>query len=237
MAALPAHRRWLARFETARRAKLVSAPRRDRRQHRDPVRRRRLQADGAGRPHRAARRTAATPSSTTRPARRRPRSRCAPDCRRSSRSKPRSCARAASRTFPAGATVGELVYVRLRGGAVAGEEMPIEFKNGTPDEQADHALARLAGLLAKFADPATPYYSLLHPMWATHYGNYDHLARVQEWSLIGDDERRRSRSNEQAARHPGGCHRAADRRRRTRTARPGSRPMPAPARPTCWRSA
>jgi hypothetical protein len=25
-------------------------------------------------------------------------------------------------------------------------------------------------------------------MWATHYGTYDHLARVQEWSLIGDDE-------------------------------------------------
>ena len=46
-------------------------------------------------------------------------------------------------------------------------------------------------LLAKFADPATPYYSLLHPMWTTHYGTYDHLARVQEWSLIGG---RRNRS-------------------------------------------
>ena len=48
--------------------------------------------------------------------------------------------------------------------------------------------ARIFELLAKFADPSTPYYSLLHPMWATHYGTYDHLARVQEWSLIGDDE-------------------------------------------------
>ena len=38
------------------------------------------------------------------------------------------------------------------------------------------------------SDPGTPYYSLLHPMWATHYGTYDHLARVQEWSLVGDDE-------------------------------------------------
>jgi ATP-dependent helicase/nuclease subunit B len=66
--------------------------------------------------------------------------------------------------------------------------MPIEFENGTVDEQADNALARLAGLLAKFADPNTPNYSLLHPMWATHYGTYDHLARVQEWSLVGDDE-------------------------------------------------
>jgi ATP-dependent helicase/nuclease subunit B len=92
------------------------------------------------------------------------------------------------KVIPAGATVGELLYVRLRGGAEAGKEMPIEFENSTVDEQADNALARLAGLLAKFADPSTPYYSLLHPMWATHYGTYDHLARVQEWSLIGDDE-------------------------------------------------
>src|SRR3954468_10777314 len=92
------------------------------------------------------------------------------------------------KAIPAGATVGELLYVRLRGGAVAGEAMLIEFETGTVDEQADNALARLAGLLAKFADPNTPYYSLLHPMWATHYGTYDHLARVQEWSLVGDDE-------------------------------------------------
>ncbi len=46
-------------------------------------------------------------------------------------------------------------------------------------------LAKLTGVLAKFADPDSPYYSLLHPMWTTHYGTYDHLARVQEWSLTG----------------------------------------------------
>ena len=40
-------------------------------------------------------------------------------------------------------------------------------------------------MLAQFADPNNPYYSLLHPMWSTHYGTYDHLARVQEWSLTG----------------------------------------------------
>ena len=54
----------------------------------------------ARRPHRAARATAATRSSTTRPARRRPSGRCAPGSRRSSRWKARSCARAASRTSP-----------------------------------------------------------------------------------------------------------------------------------------
>ena len=30
-----------------------------------------------------------------------------------------------------------------------------------------------------------PYRSLVHPMWTTHYGDYDHLARVKEWSSTG----------------------------------------------------
>jgi len=85
----------------------------------------------------------------------------------------------------AGASVAELLYVRLRGGTEAAEEQPLVFKEGTPDSQADRALAELAKVLALFADPGKPYYSLLHPMWSTHYGTYDHLARVAEWSLTG----------------------------------------------------
>ena len=75
--------------------------------------------------------------------------------------------------------------MRLRGGAEPGEENPVVFEQGTPDSQADHALAELTRVLAEFADPQKPYYSLLHPMWSNHYGTYDHLARVQEWSLTG----------------------------------------------------
>ncbi|HEX3708588.1 MAG TPA: double-strand break repair protein AddB [Pseudolabrys sp.] len=89
------------------------------------------------------------------------------------------------KNIPAGASVAELLYVRLRGGAEAGEEKPIDFDDSTPDAQADHALTELTTVLQQFADPAKPYYSLLHPMWSTHYGTYDHLARVQEWSLTG----------------------------------------------------
>jgi ATP-dependent helicase/nuclease subunit B len=86
----------------------------------------------------------------------------------------------------ANGSVAELMYVRLRGGAVAGEEKPIVFpEGGSPDDHADRALASLTELLAKFADEGNPYYSLLHPMWSNHYGTYDHLARVQEWSLTG----------------------------------------------------
>ena len=42
-------------------------------------------------------------------------------------------------------------------------------------------------LAAKFADETTPYRSLVHPMWSTRYGDYDHLARVKEWSLTGGE--------------------------------------------------
>jgi ATP-dependent helicase/nuclease subunit B len=82
-------------------------------------------------------------------------------------------------------SVSEIAYVTLRGGEPAGETETITFKEGTPDSQADRALARLKELAAAFADESTPYLSLVHPMWKTHYGDYDHLARVKEWSLTG----------------------------------------------------
>ena len=50
---------------------------------------------------------------------------------------------------PAG-SLGELAYVSLRGRDPAGEEVPIEFKEGTADFQADKALARLKDIVARF---------------------------------------------------------------------------------------
>ena len=88
----------------------------------------------------------------------------------------------------AGASVGELVYVRLRGAEQAGKVEVIDFKDGTPDSQAERALTRLTDVAAKFAVETQPYHSLVHPMWKTRYGTYDHLARVKEWSLNGDVE-------------------------------------------------
>jgi ATP-dependent helicase/nuclease subunit B len=84
-------------------------------------------------------------------------------------------------------SVAEIAYITLRGGEPPGEPCPIKFKDGTPDSQAAHALERLKGLAVKFAKEDTPYYSLVHPMWTTHYGDYDHLARVKEWSLSGTE--------------------------------------------------
>jgi len=92
--------------------------------------------------------------------------------------------------IPKGISLAEYVYVAVRGGDPAGEAKPIEFKEGDPNSHADDALARLIAILAKFEDEETPYRSLVSPMWKTRYGDYDHLARVKEWSATGgvDDD-------------------------------------------------
>jgi ATP-dependent helicase/nuclease subunit B len=85
--------------------------------------------------------------------------------------------------IPRGASIAELVYVALRGGEPPGETERIDFKEGDPNSQADIALKRLTETAARFTELETGYPPLAHPMWATHYGDYDHLARVKEWAL------------------------------------------------------
>jgi len=46
----------------------------------------------------------------------------------------------------------------------------------------------LTELARRFDDDKEPYRSLVHPMWTTYYGDYDHLARVKEWSSGKDDD-------------------------------------------------
>jgi len=88
---------------------------------------------------------------------------------------------------PKGASIAEFIYVSLRGVDPPGQEKPIEWKDTTPDAVADTAASRLAGVVAKFDDLATPYRSRERPMFMRrHPGDYDHLARVKEWSLSGD---------------------------------------------------
>ena len=43
-------------------------------------------------------------------------------------------------------------------------------------------------LRSRFEDPATAYRSFVRPMWmGRRYGDYDHLARVKEWSQTGGE--------------------------------------------------
>ena len=87
--------------------------------------------------------------------------------------------------IPRGASVIELGYVLLKGGEPPGEPKMLKFKEGTPDSHADRALEKLRALAERFEDESVAYRSLVHPMWTTHYGDYDHLARVKEWSSTG----------------------------------------------------
>jgi ATP-dependent helicase/nuclease subunit B len=90
--------------------------------------------------------------------------------------------------IPTGGSVATLAYVSLKGGARAGEFMPLDFKEGTPDSQADLAFEKFSALVRRFDDDNEPYRSLVHPMWKARYGDYDHLARVKEWSATGGPE-------------------------------------------------
>jgi ATP-dependent helicase/nuclease subunit B len=88
--------------------------------------------------------------------------------------------------IPKGASIAEYLYVQLRGGEPAGEEKPILWRDSTPDVEADLALRRLTAVLHRFADPTIGYASRERPMFMGRGGgDYDHLARVREWSLSG----------------------------------------------------
>jgi len=87
-----------------------------------------------------------------------------------------------------GVPIGELIYVKLKGGEPAGDPVVVDLKERSPDDAAAHALARLTELAMRFEDEATPYRSLVLPMWSNRYGTYDDLARVKEWSAFGDVE-------------------------------------------------
>jgi ATP-dependent helicase/nuclease subunit B len=80
--------------------------------------------------------------------------------------------------------VGELLYVKLSGGAKPGE--PRELENAATLPGA--ALAKLQSLVALFDDPATPYVPRVRPRTLDQEGDYDHLARVREWAPSGWEE-------------------------------------------------
>jgi ATP-dependent helicase/nuclease subunit B len=76
----------------------------------------------------------------------------------------------------------ELVYVRITGGAEAGVFKPV---NTDAKEIASQAVERLARRIAEFDDETKAYESRVGPLFAKYQGDYDHLARVREWSASG----------------------------------------------------
>jgi ATP-dependent helicase/nuclease subunit B len=83
------------------------------------------------------------------------------------------------------AMVSILEFWRLTGGDPAGERCPAGKDIAA---LAAGAKSGLAALIARFDDPATAYLSRPDPQWAPRYSDYGHLARIQEWSAVGDGE-------------------------------------------------
>jgi ATP-dependent helicase/nuclease subunit B len=93
--------------------------------------------------------------------------------------------------YGAFATLGELqvrdaMHIKI-GGADAIEPRSIA-RNGSIRDIADDAYAGLIELLNQFRDPATPYLARPYPQFASRFSDYDHLARVKEWSAGAGDE-------------------------------------------------
>jgi ATP-dependent helicase/nuclease subunit B len=83
---------------------------------------------------------------------------------------------------------GELVYVRVSGGRKPGEDL-VRAESGESPELGRKALEGLRRRVGRFASPDTPYISWAAPQFMHQRGgDYDHLARVWEWHVIGEGE-------------------------------------------------
>jgi ATP-dependent helicase/nuclease subunit B len=86
--------------------------------------------------------------------------------------------------IPAGASIAEFIYVALRGGEPPGNDKAVDLGDSSPDEKADEALRELTKLVTKFEGVEIGYLSRERVMFMRRNpGDYDHLARVKEWSL------------------------------------------------------
>jgi len=93
--------------------------------------------------------------------------------------------------LPRATATPDLLYVHASGGRKPFEPAPIKPPKG--EERAVAAIvaeheARLRGLLARFLTGEAAYTSRPYPKFAKSYGEYDHLARVLEWSLGGEGD-------------------------------------------------
>ncbi len=82
-------------------------------------------------------------------------------------------------------TPARALYLKL-GGPSGGEERDAAGAKAAIPELADKHFAELEALLNAFAEPDTPYLSRPFPKFAGRFSDYDHLARVREWSAAGD---------------------------------------------------
>jgi ATP-dependent helicase/nuclease subunit B len=90
---------------------------------------------------------------------------------------------------------GELTYLEVTGRRPPGREEVRAAPDGDNDDllnsrdAADRALEGMVRLIERFSDPAQGYTSRTAPQFVKLYvSDYDHLARVFEWSTSGEDD-------------------------------------------------
>ena len=84
---------------------------------------------------------------------------------------------------------GDLTYLRVTGRKPPGEVIVRKASGPDSEEATAKALNGVIELLTLYEDPQRGYPSKVAPQWVKEYpGDYDHLARVFEWSTGGDSE-------------------------------------------------
>ncbi|PZQ48638.1 MAG: double-strand break repair protein AddB [Micavibrio aeruginosavorus] len=85
------------------------------------------------------------------------------------------------------APVESLVYWIIGGGEDGGKVKELK-KTAELKKAKENAAHGLEKLIAVFDKEETPYYSLPRPDLAPRFNDYEHLARVKEWTALGEQE-------------------------------------------------
>ena len=93
--------------------------------------------------------------------------------------------------LPASADTPDLLYVHTSGG-----RKPLKPREITPPRGDNRSVAtiveehrlRLAELVGRYVAGEAAYVSRPYPKYAKRFSDYDHLARVKEWSLASADD-------------------------------------------------
>jgi ATP-dependent helicase/nuclease subunit B len=102
---------------------------------------------------------------------------------------------------PGSARIDDILVFKLSGGdppgrlvshdpgKASGDARKIADARGiaTADDLAEYARRHVSRLIAAFADARAPYQSIPRPKWRGRFGQYDHLARIKEWSAGGEE--------------------------------------------------
>ena len=82
----------------------------------------------------------------------------------------------------------QLAYVKVSGGRPPGKEY-IVIDDKDAEQETDRALGRLKDKVAQYDHPDTGYVSWAAPQFIGKFdGDYDHLARLWEWHVIGGSD-------------------------------------------------